>query len=400
MVFERKLTETIQEGLIYYINGQRFISRALNCGENTYKIKGTEIYLFAENIKAEPEIRIDAEYLDIGIKGYNKVFEVLQSIGCISRLMISVVLQNTISIYNENTIEKNYNLYIEINLTYNVQNYPFTITRSKILSPQSKDNILNELLCLAEKIVMKYRFMFTLPLMPLKSNKYHTILAAEVGGLLIHECIGHNLEADIYYKKDSLLNNKIGMKIFNSTINISDCCNKSNYINFELSSDGTKAQNVNLIKSGIVESVMSDKFTSLYYHIADTGNGRIASFENRVLPRMRNTYLEKGCCHPEQMVNSMKEGLIALESCGGSVDVVTGEFILHVSIGGIIMRGELVGLTFPYILRGNVLQTLNCISEIGNDLEFKHTKCIKDGQEIKVSFGCPTIRLENQNVYC
>lgn len=69
------------------------------------------------------------------------------------------------------------------------------------------------------------------------------------------------------------------MKIFNSTINISDCCNKSNYINFELSSDGTKAQNVNLIKSGIVESVMSDKFTSLYYHIADTGNGRIASFE-------------------------------------------------------------------------------------------------------------------------
>lgn len=73
----------------------------------------------------------------------------------------------------------------------------------------------------------------------------------------------------------------------------------------------------------------------------------------------------------------MKEGLIALESCGGSVDVVTGEFILHVSIGGIIMRGELVGLTFPYILRGNVLQTLNCISEIGNDLEFKHTKCIR-----------------------
>lgn len=70
------------------------------------------------------------------------------------------------------------------------------------------------------------------------------------------------------------------------------------------------------------------------------------------------------------------------------------------ALGGLVKNGEIIALVPQYIIRGNVLTTLNCIKEIGNDLKFKYAKCIKDGQEIKVSYGCPTIKLENQEIFC
>ena len=61
--------------------------------------------------------------------------------------------------------------------------------------------------------------------------------------------------------------------------------------------------------------------------------------------------------------------------------------------------GEIVSILPPCLLEGNVLKTLNSISEIGNDLEFKFAKCVKDGQELDVSYGCPTIKLESQQIF-
>lgn len=67
--------------------------------------------------------------------------------------------------------------------------------------------------------------------------------------------------------------------------------------------------------------------------------------------------------------------------------------------GGKRAYGEIVSILPPCLLEGNVLKTLNSISEIGNDLEFKFAKCVKDGQELDVSYGCPTIKLESQQIF-
>lgn len=95
----------------------------------------------------------------------------------------------------------------------------------------------------------------------------------------------------------------------------------------------------------------------------------------------------------------MREGIIALELGGGSVDIVSGHFVFNIALGGYVRNGEIVSILPPCLLEGNVLKTLNSISEIGNDLEFKFAKCVKDGQELDVSYGCPTIKLESQQIF-
>lgn len=400
MLFKRALKETIQEDLLYYINGERFFSHVVRNGQNTYIIKNKDIYLYADNFKAGPCTCIDCACLDIGADGYKLLYELLQKVGSVSRLMISVIYQNTQSTYNGYTFKNNHSLYIEISVTYNIQSRAYSIIRSQSIYPIEISCILKHLLDIATDIVRQYKDILQLPLLELRASNYNIILGAGTGGILIHEGIGHNLEADIYYDKKSLLYNKVGKKIFSGQINIVDSCDKTNYINYQLSTDGTKPCKVKLVKSGLIEDIMSDKFTSSYYHIKDTGNGRAATFENRPLPRMRNTYLENGNLDPADILGTMKWGIIALESGGGSVDIITGDFVLHITLAGLIHHGEIIGVIPPFIIKGNVLQTLNCIAEIGNDLKFKCTKCLKDGQEIRISFGCPTIKLENQHIYC
>ena len=100
-----------------------------------------------------------------------------------------------------------------------------------------------------------------------------------------------------------------------------------------------------------------------------------------------------------EIIDNMREGIIALELGGGSVDIVSGHFVFNIALGGYVRNGEIVSILPPCLLEGNVLKTLNSISEIGNDLEFKFAKCVKDGQELDVSYGCPTIKLESQQIF-
>ena len=400
MIFKQNYLQLIREKSVYYLNGKRF-TYCISCsGRNTYTIMDSNRYLYAENFKIDDNKKAKDIDLDIGIEGYNILYELLQKNGTISKLMVSVVQQNINSVYNEDIEDRNENLYIEINVTYRICDIFFPLTRSKQILYSKQNSILKECIIVSEEIVMQYKKIFRIPFIEIKSGNYDLILGAGAGGVLIHEGIGHNLEADIYYKKNSLLNGRIGRKEFDSTINIIDSCKTNNFINYKYSADGTKAKNISLIKNGVIQELMSDKYTSLYFHITDTGNGRAATFENSIIPRMRNTYMESGNTDPKDIVKSMKYGIFAMELGGGSVDVTTGNFVLHIALGGIVKNGELIGLLSPCIVKGNVLKTLNCINGIGNDLKFKYTKCIKDGQELNVSFGCSTIKLVNQQIYC
>ena len=400
MQYKRVLTESIQETLIYYINGRRFRANAIREGKNIYKINGADRYILSDNLKTPLKKDIEFTELDIGIEGYSVTANILKDVGEISNLMISVVHQSLLSIFDGHIEDKSVNIYLEINVGYKVQGRIFNIVRSRVMPDANEKRVLYEIIACAREIAMQYKDILGKKLININANHYDIILSAGTGGILIHEGIGHNLEADIFYKDGSLLNQKIGKKIFDKRINIIDRCDKEDFINYNFSADGSESKKVHLVRNGVIEKVMSDKFTSLYYQIPDTGNGRIATFENRVIPRMRNTFLDNGNISSTNIIDSMSYGIIALELGGGSVDVSTGDFVLHVALGGLVKNGEIIALVPQYIIRGNVLTTLNCIKEIGNDLKFKYAKCIKDGQEIKVSYGCPTIKLENQEIFC
>lgn len=398
MKIEKNSTEIIQEYMVYYLNGERFASSTMQGGKRAYTIENYDRRLYVENSKdifsKEKENILDK--LDIGTLMYENLVHSLKVVGTVKRVLISMILQKHKYVFEKEKTDMINNVFAEVNVTYMLDERIIPVVRRrKVIN----GNICSALQEIVKSIVEKYKNITKLKIRNLQTAKYNVILCPGQGGGLIHEGIGHNLEGDIYFKKESLLNNMLKKKIFNKQINISDSCNEIDYIYYNLSSDGSVTQNVDLVKNGVINGLLSDMYISSCYGVEDTGNGRCATFENMALPRMRNTYLHNGEKTANEIIDNMREGIIALELGGGSVDIVSGHFVFNIALGGYVRNGEIVSILPPCLLEGNVLKTLNSISEIGNDLEFKFAKCVKDGQELDVSYGCPTIKLESQQIF-
>ena len=333
MKIEKNSTEIIQEYMVYYLNGERFASSTMQGGKRAYTIENYDRRLYVENSKdifsKEKENILDK--LDIGTLMYENLVHSLKVVGTVKRVLISMILQKHKYVFEKEKTDMINNVFAEVNVTYMLDERIIPVVRRrKVIN----GNICSALQEIVKSIVEKYKNITKLKIRNLQTAKYNVILCPGQGGVLIHEGIGHNLEGDIYFKKESLLNNMLKKKIFNKQINISDSCNEIDYIYYNLSSDGSVTQNVDLVKNGVINGLLSDMYISSCYGVEDTGNGRCATFENMALPRMRNTYLHNGEKTANEIIDNMREGIIALELGGGSVDIVSGHFVFNIALGG------------------------------------------------------------------
>lgn len=223
------------------------------------------------------------------------------------------------------------------------------------------------------------------------------ILPSGVGGIFIHEAIGHFLEADLFYKKTNILNGCLGKAITsNKSITISDTCSSADMLKYKVSDDGTTPSSVTLVKKGILESIMTDSYFSSIYGIADSGNGRTSDLYNFPIPRMRNTFLHNGTESVVDIIASTKHGIIPIDIQGGNVTVENGNFVYNVSHALIVQNGNIVGVSRPFLFSGNIISALDSIDMIGNDLKFCRAICGKHGQLVDVAYGTPTILISQR----
>lgn len=224
-------------------------------------------------------------------------------------------------------------------------------------------------------------------------HKFQTmdlILSHGAGGVLVHEAIGHCLEADCLFENGSILLNKLNERVCNSNVNISDIPFK----NIQYSSDNTIAKPVELVKDGIISNVMTDAYTSKVYKIKDTGNGRRSKYNSFVMPRMRCTYLHNGKLDSKDIINSIHQGLWVTDFGAAHVDTQSGDFVLFIERAVLIKEGGRVGIVENVLYKGNVLDTLNRIDLIANDLSFYGALCGKQDQYVPVIYGQPTISIK------
>jgi hypothetical protein len=244
------------------------------------------------------------------------------------------------------------------------------------------------------KVYSQYSSFFTTDLISVNPDEYEIILPAGIGGIYTHEALGHALEADLYFKEDSVLSGKLGHRITtNSSISISDTCNNGDLIYYAISDDGSAPRSINLIEKGYLSNVMTDEFTASIYGVDNTGNGRAFDCFNYPLPRMRNTYIHNGNQAPHKIVRNTHKGIIATEILGGNVIMQTGNFVFNVAHGMLVEDGEIIGISAPFLFTGNIIQSLDSINALGDDLSFTFATCGKGGQLINVSYGQPTIRI-------
>ena len=228
------------------------------------------------------------------------------------------------------------------------------------------------------------------------------VLGPGVTGILLHEAIGHGIEADFNRKKISTYATMIGKKVAEPFVTIVDNgtnMNQLGSINFD--DEGTPGQETILVNKGILTSYLHDKISARHYKVKPTGNGRRQSYEYFPLPRMRNTYMLSGPASPEDVIKEVKKGIYVKDVTNGQVKIGEGVFAFYVSQGNMIEDGKLTAPIKDVNIMGNGPKMLQNVVMVGNDLEMAHSGagyCGKDGQRVPVSFGLPTILVKSLTV--
>jgi TldD protein len=233
------------------------------------------------------------------------------------------------------------------------------------------------------------------------AGEMEVVLGPGWPGVLLHEAVGHGLEADFNRKKTSAFAGLIGKRVASEKVTVvDDGTMPSRRGSINVDDEGSPTQHTTLIENGILKGYISDKLSSRLMGIADTGNGRRESYEHIPMPRMTNTYMLAGQDDPADIIKSVKRGLFAVNFGGGQVDITNGKFVFSASEAYLIEDGHITAPVKNATLIGNGPDVLTRVSMVGNDLELDEGvgTCGKDGQSVPVGVGMPTLKIDRLTV--
>lgn len=220
------------------------------------------------------------------------------------------------------------------------------------------------------------------------------VISANAGGTMIHEAVGHGLEADLAQEGLSVYSGKTGQQIASPLITvIDDSTLYQKRGSFRFDDEGVPSQRTVLIEKGILKNYMYDRLTAMKDKVSSTGNGRRESYEHRPIPRMTNTFIASGGNDPREIIKSVDRGLLVEKMGGGQVNTVTGEFVFEVSECYMIENGQKGEPLRGATLIGSGPEVLQSIDMVGNDIGFSIGTCGKDAQGVPVADAMPTVRI-------
>jgi TldD protein len=220
-------------------------------------------------------------------------------------------------------------------------------------------------------------------------------------GILLHEAIGHGLEADFNRKRTSAFSGLIGHKVASELCTVVDDGTiplRRGSLNID--DEGNPTKQTVLIEKGVLQGYLQDRLNSKLMNAPITGNGRRQGYDHVPLPRMTNTFMLAGQSTPDEIIRSVKKGLYAGHFGGGQVDITSGKFVFTASEAYLIEDGKLTSPVRGASLIGDGPTVLKQVSMVGNDLQLDQGVgiCSKEGQSIPVSVGLPTIKIQEITV--
>jgi TldD protein len=228
------------------------------------------------------------------------------------------------------------------------------------------------------------------------------VLGPGLTGILLHEAIGHGMEADFNRKKISTYATMIGKQVAEPFVTIIDDATLPGLPgSLNVDDEGTPGQKTVLVDKGILTSYLHDKISARHYGLASTGNGRRQSYEHYVQPRMRNTYMLAGPATPDDVIKSVDKGIYVQDVSNGEVKIGEGDFAFYVSQGRMIENGKLTAPIKDVNIMGNGPKMLKNVTMVANDLQMSMGgagMCGKGGQGVPVGFGQPTILVKSLTV--
>jgi len=232
---------------------------------------------------------------------------------------------------------------------------------------------------------------------PAPAGELPVVLAAGASGVLLHESVGHPLEADFNRKKLSVFTDRLGEKVASELCTVIDDATLPSWRgSVNVDGEGTipRAATV-LIARGVLRAYLQDRLSARLMKLAPTGNGRRQDYAHIPISRMTNTYLAAGESDPEEIVRSVARGIYCKSFTGGQVEPATGKFTFSMHEASLIEAGRLSYPIKGATLIGSGIEVLNNIVAVGHDLELDSGAwmCAKQGQAVPVSVGTPTVKI-------
>lgn len=236
---------------------------------------------------------------------------------------------------------------------------------------------------------------------PAPAGVMDVVLSAGWPAVLLHEAVGHGLEGDFNRRGISVYSGKIGQKVAADGVTIIDQGNlpgERGSIHFD--DEGTLPQKNVLVENGVLKGYMQDRQNAALMNDGLTGNGRRQSYVHMPMPRMTNTFFAAGQYEPGEIIASVKDGLYISDMGGGQVDITSGKFNMKATLAYRIKDGKLGELVTGATLISYGHELIASMSMIGNDLKLEKSagSCGKEGQNVTVSCGQPTIRVNGMTI--
>ena len=234
-----------------------------------------------------------------------------------------------------------------------------------------------------------------------KAGAMTVVLGPGWPGVLLHEAIGHGLEGDFNRKKTSAFSDLIGEKVASDQCTIVDDGTISKRRgSLSVDDEGCETKCNTLIENGILKGYMQDKMNSKLMKTSPTGNGRRESYSCLPMPRMTNTFMLPGNYESNEIIESVQDGIYAVNFSGGQVDITNGQFVFTASEAYLIEKGKITSPIKGMTLIGNGPEVLKKVSMVGNDLKLDDGvgTCGKEGQSVPVGVGQPTLKIDEITV--
>ncbi len=226
-------------------------------------------------------------------------------------------------------------------------------------------------------------------------GRRQVILAPDVVGLLVHEAIGHTVEAD-FVLAGSAAAGKIGHTVASDLVTLCD----SGHSEYEagaggivlVDDEGVPARKVTIIDRGVLRSYLHNRETAHHFGVEATGNARAFEYDNEPLIRMRNTYIEPGITPLPAMIDGVQDGWLLAGAKNGQADA-NAEFMFVVGEAWPIKNGKLGPLHKGTTITGDAFDVLRSVDAVGDAFSWDLGSgyCGK-GQPAKVDAGGPHIR--------
>jgi TldD protein len=236
---------------------------------------------------------------------------------------------------------------------------------------------------------------------PAPAGEMTVVLGPGWPGILLHEAVGHGLEADFNRKGVSAFSDRIGQQVASPLCTVVDDGSiRSRRGSLNVDDEGNSTQRNVLIENGVLRGYLQDKLSSRILRADPTGSGRRESYQHIPMPRMTNTFMLAGESDPADIIKSVPNGLYCANFGGGQVDITSGNFVFSASESYLIEDGRITRPVRGATLVGNGPEALKYVSMVGNDLQLDEGIgiCGKEGQSVPVGVGIPTIKLDRMTV--